>query len=1391
MAGKISSRGVSVYIDGSKVINSVRGIQREMRKLINEQANMVAGSEKYIAHTQKIAQLNNILTQHKDYQKEITKEYSNMSGAADDFEKKSNKSFNGIASGLNKLKGAVVGLLASFTVDKVVNEFAKLDDAQANVQKYTGLTRSEIKELNKDFNSLDTRTAHVRLNELAGDAGRLGIQSRDDIMDFVDAANIIDVALGEDLGEGAIKSIGKLAQMFGDADRMGLKQAMLSTGSAINEVAQNSSASEPYLVDFTNRLSGIGNQAGFSISQLIGLGSVLDQNAQQVETSATALSGLISKLYQEPAKFAKIAGLDVKEFSDLLRKDANEALLTLLDTLGKKGGLEQLAPIFKDMNLNGARASSILSVLAGNIEKVRQEQETATAAFNEGQSVINEYEVQNNTFRANLEKQKNVLLGYVTDIGEKLAPMILEGASAGNMLLKVLTSLISILIEYKGAVLTVAAAYVVYNVALKAQIAYQTAYNSIATVTRLITLANAGAKAVETGNTLRAAAAQKLYYSTLEKGGIITKAYVAVTSLLSAAKALFTGNVIAARVAMTQFNAVVSVNPLGAFLAVVAAVAGAIYLLSKRTDEATNKQKILNDINKEVAKSVAAERAELSLLLTVARNENLSKEDRLKAIRRLNEISPEYLGNLTLENINTQAATKSVKEYTEALLQNAKAKAIKGKVEKEYERHAELSLEINKKETELTKNNIPLDPISAALQAGDKTTLQQQRSQQLQAEISELKKQRSEVEKNIDAYSDLFRVNIKVSRSPADLLQDYNKASDKLKELNLEYGKIFQKQDWASQQQKMILQAQIAGQQKVVDGLQKEYELRTKLPEAENNTPPTTPPTTPPGGGGGKSKTTASQQREEMNRQLRELETGHEQAMADIKRKYQKGDIKTEEDFNEKKLEQQDKYDDERKKKLQDLLRSITDPSLRADIEKQIAGIESKALDRQISDMENVRKKLEKERTEAENKRIASELANVDAREKQAEQQLALFRAKGEISDQEYRDRLLDNEKKYLEERLRINGLTEKEIAKIRQQLDSLPAERAIGMAEARASALDKYGLVSLQDQKEQELALIKYYEDQGVLTHEEAIRARAVADQSYLDGLTAKVSAVESHIQNIAGNLSGTMTNYASAEESAVSRKYDQQIAAAANNSAKQKKLEEKKQKELNAIKAKYADKQFAVQVAQTISSTSVAAMEAYKAMAGIPVIGPALGAAAAAAALAYGASRIKVAREQRDAAKEGYYKGGYYIDEGYTGGGDPKQVRGYLPDGSPVHGKEFIANHATTSLFRPLFDVMDEAQRHNTVSSISKRDLAKALNIPTGYYQGGYNGVASPTPAAAKNSWYDEAYERVTDVLERLDEKMDNPFRGYVVYKGDGGIEEAQRIDRKMDKNAKRNTL
>lgn len=1407
MADKKTSRGIYLYIDGKQVTGSVRSIQNEMRVLVKEQANMERGSKEYINAARKIAQLDTILQQHKDYQREVTQEYRKMSGAADDFEQKSKKAFSldSIASGINKLKGAVVGFIASFTVDRAIDEFAKLDDAQANVQKYTGLTRAEIKELNKDFDSLDTRTARIRLNELAGDAGRLGIQSKKDILDFVDAANIIDVALGEDLGEGAIKSIGKLAQMFGDSDRMGLKQAMLATGSAINEVAQNSSAAEPYLVDFTNRLSGVGNQAGFTISQIIGLGSVLDQNAQQVETSATALSGLIMKIYQEPAKFAKIAGLDVKKFTDLMKKDANEALLTLLDTLGKQGGLDKLAPIFKDMNLNGARSSSILSVLAGNIERVRKEQKTATDAFAEGKSVINEYDVQNNTFSANMEKQKNVLLGYITDIGEKLAPMVLEGASAGNMLLKVITSLVSILIDNRTVILTVVAAYVAYNTAIKLQNAYVTISNTLATISKIRRIEEALA-------TTQSAAAQTLFNKTMQKGSAVTKAYIAVTSLLSAAKSLLTGNIASARAAMIQFNTVMKSNPWGLALAAIVAVGAALYTIYKRTTEVSKATKAMQEAEKQFNTELAQENRYVRELFAAYKRTNPESEEHKRIREIIISKYGQYLKNLIDEKGNITDIGKALaivntklKEQIALKVQNAALDKIETEALDEYsEEMDKLMSKVSKQIKNPEIQNEIREYLNTTL-----TGLSESADYEVDNMSGRIANKLREFGLNTYEGGGFFGGGT-IDSSVSHLLNKVKEVNNSIQAVRNRYAGMFTELSSITEQ--------------------------FKLTPDDN-------------GGGDKPDSKADKtavQRKKVQDALLKLDKEHNEKLTAIHMSYRNGDIKSEAEYNAQLLEQQEEYEKARVDKLNEVKKGITDASVRADIDKQVSEIGKKGLEREIKRLSELKKIINEadpasaEKQAYENrlrelglfgidreKLTADQLAVLELLEKQhrdkmskiekpevtvqinalntaqqeAEAERAKLRQEGLISEEQYQHELLLIDIAYTTKKLQIDNLSEEQREKLTR--DSLEKQAKLYEQNAeireRLASKKKKKPIALDDSKNAELALLDTLFDEKLRkteTYEQArldiIRKYALLeeeeDMQKRDRMTQVAGFALESLQTLLSSYSSYAQAANNAEVAAINKKYDAQIKAAGNNSARVKKIEAARDKEIAKVNEKNTEKSFKIQIAMAMASTAQSAINAYSSAAAIPVIGFTLAPIAASVATAAGLLQVAAIKKQRDAAKEGYYKGGYYIDEGYTGGGDPKQVRGYLPDGSPVHGREFIANHATTSLFSPLFDVFDEAQKHNTVSSISKRDLAKALQIPTGYYQGGYSGAAPSSPTVIKDSRYDELYNRFTDVMERLNEKMDVPFKGYVTYKGDNGIEDAQELDKKMMKNISR---
>ena len=395
-----------------------------------------------------------------------------------------------LADGFNRYAAIGASAVATLTgmaltVRGCVNEFAEMEEAESQVTKYTGMTKDEVKALNEEFKKMDTRTPRTELNELAGTAGRLGIQAKEDVLEFVEAADMINVALGEDLGEDAIKNIGKLSDMFGDSSKS-MKENMLAIGSAVNSVAQNSSASEPYLVEFTARMGGVAKQANLAITDVMGFASALDQNMLRSEMASTALSGLIMKIYQEPAKYAKLAGMDVKEFTDLMEKDVNAAILSFLESLGNLGGMNKMAPVLKEMKLSGAEAAGVISTLAGNVAKVRKEQRQASEAFAEGTSIVNEFNVQNNTVQAELDKAKERFAEIRRELGEQLLPVMKYMVSTGSLTVKGLSAIVSVLFEYKGAILTAGTAIATYTLLVNGATMATKAYEGI---TKLATLA--------------------------------------------------------------------------------------------------------------------------------------------------------------------------------------------------------------------------------------------------------------------------------------------------------------------------------------------------------------------------------------------------------------------------------------------------------------------------------------------------------------------------------------------------------------------------------------------------------------------------------------------------------------------------------------------------------------------------------------------------------------------------------------------------------------------------------------------------------------------------------------------------------------------------------------
>ncbi len=429
-------------------------LQQTLRRLEKDLKNIERGSSAWDEQTRKIKAVRTELAKIKAE----TKEQSNL------WERFAKKMFDWGAA-LQTVMATVTGL--TMTARQAVQAYAAMDAEMASVRKFTGMTADEVERLNSEFKKMDTRTSREDLNKLAQEAGRLGMQSQEDVLGFVRAADQINVAL-DDLGEGATLTLSKLTDIFGDKERLGVERSLLSVGSVINELSQNCTASAPYIAEFASRMGGVGAQAHMSIQQIMAFGAVLDSNNQKVEASSTALSQVITRLYQDPAKYARVAGLDVQKFAELMRTDANEAVLTLLDALNKAGGMDTLSPMFKDMGETGARAISALSTLAKHVDDVRRQQLVANQAFSEATSVTKEFNVQNSTVQAGLDKAKKKFNELAVSLGQQLAPAMRYAITSGSALMKGLSLTVDFLIKYKVAIIALTLGIIANTVAVKA-----------------------------------------------------------------------------------------------------------------------------------------------------------------------------------------------------------------------------------------------------------------------------------------------------------------------------------------------------------------------------------------------------------------------------------------------------------------------------------------------------------------------------------------------------------------------------------------------------------------------------------------------------------------------------------------------------------------------------------------------------------------------------------------------------------------------------------------------------------------------------------------------------------------------------------------------------------
>ena len=1018
-------------------------------------------------------------------------------------------------------------------------------------------------------------------------------------------------------------------------------------------------------------------------------------------------------MFQDSAKFAKIAGLNVKEFAKTLKTDANTALLQFLQAMRAKGGFADLAPMFEEMKMDGSRATGVLTVLADKLDDIKTAQGLATQAYADGTSVINEFNTQNESVQAQLDKAKKRFLDLSIELGEKLYPAARLCVSTASVTVRVLSGLIDFVIKYRTTILVLTTAIIALTVA---------------ETSHIVKL-----KAISIWNNVVVAGSKRLW-------------------------------------------AVLVAHPYLAVAAAAASLVAVIIDLSRKTDAATKAQEALNDIRKEAQEQIVEEQNKLENLRKVAMDETRSLKDRYTAINELNRIVPNYNAQIDKTTGKYKENKQALDDYIKSLVHLYEVQGAKDKLKEIGKERADLEIQkqeqekIIQKDAEEAKSEVhvsgregkSMDMGTASLRSKHK------------ADLAKTKEDLAALDKKRDAIKEAYGADIQnqevkkikedndgggggssthqetekgrkarekaekkaaaeARKREAAARKEQKKQRDTIKaETNAELAENVQ----AYADNQKTYQQFIDDREKItLEGIEK---MKALYGEDSNEYKQLLD-----------DKVNASKKHDEAIIKMREKDIEREKLLneANIKAQYYdknsaiyQNDIALDEALYQNEVSAMGKrlklYNEGSEEWL-DIKAEMEQASLDHQLQQQEAYLDM---------VKSLRQQFGKQDIDAEQQMYLNGLD-------------AIYK-KGLIKQEEYDQMRLQLTRQFVAQRNQLEaqdhgaGSTQVKIdAKTSEMVNG--ARAAAGDAQQMGGGIASYFTSQIQNYTNTMEKLKELYGNDEQ-NHAAYMQAKAQVTADFLNNMVQQTSVAYNGINNILSAASSYAQACSDLEQARISKNYEKQIEAAGNNSKKKKKLEEKRDKELAEAKSKANKKAMKIEIAQAIASTAMAAINAYSSAASIPVTGWIMAPIAAGLATAAGMLQIATIKKQHQAEAAGYYEGGY------TGGNR------YRREAGVVHEGEFVANHqaVNNSSIRPAFDLIDRAQRSNTVGSLTADDISRALG------QGGSAVVTPIVNVSNDNSEVRQSLDGVNDAVNRLNQTLDDGIEIELPIAGRNGL-------------------
>lgn len=595
---------------------------RRAYKQLEEEMNQVNTTSKEFADKQKSM-------------KELKKNIDEVTGAT-------NKQGGAWHTALKNLT-AYVGLFSVFNhikdlVTGAIKKNFEYSGSLTDIRKVSGLTMEQVKQLSTELAKIDTRTSVDGLAQLAYQGAKLGMGKYgvEGMAQFVRAADQINVAIGEEMGEEALPALSKMVEVMGLIPKMGIEKAMEATGSAMFKLSSTSTSTSNDIVEFSKRLTGVARTAGITTDQLLALGSASSSMMLMPEVASTAMGKFIVALQKNHNLIAKELGIPDETIKNLYASGhAMDAIVLVLEKMRDKGNMNALGGIFKDLGSDGQRLVTAMVTMSKNVDILKDHLYESEEAFREATAVGKEYSMQQLSAIGILERANNLWeKAFVNPDGVDAVKGMAEwwyemsATMTSSPLLK-------------GTL----------------QIALQMVLITLKAVASLLPVI------------IGYMASQGLYSGLRLLWQYLTALGVAVKSMFQYARALFTANA-----AQSTLNKTMKLNPWIAFASVIIGVAGAIYGYTQRAREAAEAAKEAKkqaNAWKSTLGKAAVETANLNKKLEnykrMMSESNLSQKERQGLISRFNKDFRSYISNLGIEI----KSVKDLRDHYSELAQEA------------------------------------------------------------------------------------------------------------------------------------------------------------------------------------------------------------------------------------------------------------------------------------------------------------------------------------------------------------------------------------------------------------------------------------------------------------------------------------------------------------------------------------------------------------------------------------------------------------------------------------------------------------------------------------------------------------------------------------------------